>query len=210
MMRNAAATLTGIVLASLGFGCAIAEDKVNFTVLQSDEVLGSNNAPVTLVQYGSPSCPVCAHFDIDAFPLIKRKYIDTGKVRFVFRVFPLRPEDGDAEKLARCATGTGYFQFMDILFRNQMKWDPEFGVSDSRTQMISLATASGLTEDQAIACLNDRSLDARINKIAQDAQAQYGISGTPMFIIDGSVQRSGFRSLGELTNALDIELAKRL
>ena len=203
--------ILGLALpASMGQGRATAEDIANPAIFPPDRILGAANAPVTLIQYASPSCPVCAHFQVDAFPLIKEKYIDTGKVRFVFRVFPLRPEDGDAEKLARCAPHDGYFRFMDVLFRNQEKWDPEFGISDSRTQLIALATASGLTVEQAVSCNNEKSLDAKINALAEDAELRYGVNGTPTFVIDGSALPSGYRTLDELTKPLDAELAKKL
>ena len=165
------------------------------------------DAPVTLIQYASPSCPVCAHFHADVFPAIKRKYIDTGKVRLVFRLFALRALDGDAEKLARCAPD--YFGFMDVLFRNQDKWDPEFGIADSRPPLLALAASSGLSADKANACINDTSQDARINAVAQEAQSRYHVRGTPTFVIDGVVQPSGYQPADEFGRTLDAELAKK-
>ena len=178
-----------------------------FEVSASDEVMGNANAPVTLIQYASPSCPVCAHFHADVFPAIKREYIDSGRVRLVYRLFPLRAQDGDAEKLARCAPD--YFGFMDVLFRNQDKWDPEFGISDSRAPLLALASSSGLSADKANACINDTSQDARINAVAQEAQSRYHVRGTPTFVIDGVVQPSGYQPADEFGRTLDAELAKK-
>ena len=100
-----------------------AAKNVGFTVLPSDRTMGNPKAPVTVIEYGAPTCPICAHFDANEFPQLKKKYIDTGKVFYVFRVFPLRPMDGDVEKMARCLPEDKYFAFIDLLFRNQPKWD---------------------------------------------------------------------------------------
>jgi protein-disulfide isomerase len=202
-MRRAAISLT-VILPLILSGWAWAQ---GFEVSASDEVMGNSNAPVTLIQYASPSCPVCAHFHADVFPAIKRKYIDSGKVRLVFRLFALRAQDGDAEKLARCAPD--YFGFMDVLFRNQDKWDPEFGIADSRPPLLALAASSGLTADRANTCINDKSLDTRINAVAQEAESRYGVNGTPAFVIDGAVQPIGYRSPDELIKPLDDALAKK-
>ena len=205
-MRHAVKSLA-VILPLILSGAAVAQSVPGFTVSASDEVLGAADAPVTLIQYASPSCPVCAHFHADVFPAIKRKYIDTGKVRLVFRLFALRAQDGDAEKLARCAPD--YFGFMDVLFRNQDKWDPEFGISDSRPPLLALAASSGLSADKANACINDTSQDARINAVAQEAQARYHVRGTPTFVIDGVVQPSGYQPADEFGRTLDAELAKK-
>jgi protein-disulfide isomerase len=178
-----------------------------FEVSASDEVMGRADAPVTLIEYASPSCPFCARFHAEAFPAIKQKYIDSGKVRIVFRLFPLRAIDGDAEKLARCALD--YFRFMDVLFRNQSKWDPEYGISDSRPPLLALAASSDLTAAQANNCINNTALDSRINAVAQEAESRYGVNGTPAFVIDGAVQPIGYRSPDELIKPLDDALAKK-
>ncbi len=205
-MRHAVKSLA-VILPLILSGAAVAQAVPGFTVSASDEVLGAADAPVTLIQYASPSCPVCAHFHADVFPAIKRKYIDTGKVRLVFRLFALRAQDGDAEKLARCAPD--YFGFMDVLFRNQDKWDPEFGIADSRPPLLALAASSGLGADKANACINDTSQDARINAVAQEAEARYHVHGTPTFVIDGVVQPSGYQPADEFGRTLDAELAKK-
>ena len=74
--------------------------------------------------------PHCAHFNADVIPHLNSNYIDTGKVYYVFRVFPIGAADVPAEALARCQPADNYFQFIDLLFRNQAKWDPENGVTD--------------------------------------------------------------------------------
>src|SRR5215469_16865121 len=161
----------GLAIARLVIDCqseaiAAASDDLHFSVSAFDRTLGNPEAHITLIEYGAPSCPVCARFNEDVFPLIKEKYIDTGKVRYVFRVFPLRVEDGEVEKLARCMPKNKYFGFMDILFRNQVKWDPEFNVNDPRPVLLTLAESLGLPDSEGANCIDDTSLDKTINAIA--------------------------------------------
>jgi protein-disulfide isomerase len=198
-----------ICSATADHGQALADtSRRNVSVTAFDRTLGNAGAPVTLIEYGAPSCPVCAHFNANVFPLIKQKYVDTGKVRYVFRVFPLRAEDGEAEKLARCVPKSRYFQFMDLLFGNQSKWDPEFAVSDSRTALLNLAESIGIAHTRAIACIDDAALDTTINRNANEAQIKYGVTGTPTFVIDGAPQSPGYRSFDELSALLDAKRTK--
>src|SRR5271165_3786716 len=87
-----------------------------------DQVLGADNAPVTIVEYASMTCPHCAQFQAKTFPKLKERYIDTGKVRFIFREFPLDPLAAGAFMLARCADKDKYFAVIDLLFGTQRDW----------------------------------------------------------------------------------------
>jgi len=204
-MRPLASIATILSLTCL----TIAVNSQESAITLNDQTLGSPEAPVTLIEYGAPSCPVCARFNADVFPRIKRKYIDTGKVRYIFRLFPLRAEDTEAERLARCMPGNKYFQFMDMLFETQNKWDPEFDAVDPRQALLTLAETTGLPQAKAAECIGDASLDPVISKIAKDAQVKYAVNGTPTFVINGIAQSSGFRSFKELSALLDTELKRR-
>jgi protein-disulfide isomerase len=174
-----------------------------------DRTMGDANAPVTLIEYASPSCPVCARFQSVAFPRIKAAYIDTGKVRYVLRVFPLRPEDGMAEKIARCLPPNKYFDVFDLLLSNQPIWDPENGVQDVRGGLVQVGRLAGLTDEQAKECIDSTALDGIMNAIARDGAQKYNVNGTPTFIIDGIAQKSGVIPFDTLAGLLDAELAKR-
>src|ERR1700687_5944958 len=87
-----------------------------------DESLGSANAPVTIIEYASMTCPHCAHFHETTFPELKKKYIDTGKVRFIFREFPLDSVAATAFMVARCADKDKYFPMIEVLFQQQNTW----------------------------------------------------------------------------------------
>ena len=180
-----------------------------YTLTAHDRTLGNPKAKVVLIEYAAPSCPVCAHFNSDTFPLLKQNYIDTGKVYYVFRLFPLRPDDGSAEKLARCLPEDKYFSFIDLLFRNQPTWDVEYGVLDVHGGLIRLARIAGMSAEQADKCMNDTSLDKTINQVAQDGETKYHITGTPTIVVDGVAQPSGFIPYDDLKKTLDAELAKK-
>ena len=94
------------------------------------------------------------------FPQLKAKYIDTGKIFYVFRVFPLRPDDGAAEKIARCLPEDKYFSFIDLLFRNQPKWDVEYGVQSPEgvhDGLVLLGRIAGMSAEQVDQCIDEQS-----------------------------------------------------
>ena len=180
-----------------------------YTLTTRDRTLGNPKAPVVVLEYAAPSCPVCAHFNENTFPQFKQNYIDTGKVYYVFRVFPLRSDDGAAEKIARCLPEDKYFPFIDLLFRNQSKWDVEYGVQDVRGELARMARVAGLSADQADKCMDDTSLDSTINQVAQDGGDKYNITGTPTIVVAGVAQPSGDIPYDSLKKTLDAALAKK-
>lgn len=161
-----------------------------YTVAGDDHTMGSPKAPVVIIEYAAPTCPHCAHFDEDVFPQIKQNYIDTGKVFYVFRVFPLHPSDGAAEAMARCLPKDNYFEFIDLLFRNQREWDWEYQVGDIHGGLVKMGRIAGMSADQVDKCIADKAVAEHINKVAQDGQARYNITGTPTFVINGAVHSS--------------------
>ena len=182
------------------------------SITPSDMTLGSAKAPVKVIEYGAPSCPVCARFEMDNFDQLKRAYIDTGKVYFVFRVFPINgAADGAAEGLARCAGQTssvGYFHFIDLLFRNQKDWDPEFGPPNGvHAGLLKLARIAGI-EGEADTCMGDRANAERVNQTAKDAVEHYNINATPTLVINGVVQQPGYIEWPALKSMLDAFVAK--
>jgi protein-disulfide isomerase len=178
-----------------------------FTIVSTDRTLGNPKAKVTLIEYAAPSCPVCAAFNAQSFATLKAKYIDSGKVFYVFRVFPLRADDGTAEKIARCLPEDKYFSFIDLLFRNQPKWDVEYGVTDVHAGLVLMGRIAGMSADQVDKCIDNKTEDDRINKVAADGESKYNISGTPTFVVDGNAQPAG-NDYDGLSKVLDAELAK--
>ncbi len=182
-------------------GAALA--KADFEVKSADRVPGNAKAKVTLIEYAAFTCPHCAAWNELAFSLLKKNYIDTGKVRYVFRLFARGPQDGMAEKLARCAPREKYFAMADAIFRSQPKWDYEFGVQDGRAQLVKLGQEMGLKADQINKCMDSTADNARINATGQEAVSRYGLTGTPTFVINGTALESGALPYDELAKKLD-------
>lgn len=188
-----------------------------FEIRPTDRMLGNRNSKVVLIEYAAPSCPVCANFNATTFPRIREKYIDTNKILYIFRVFPLRSDDGMAEKIARCLPEDKYFAFIDLLFKNQSKWDVEYSSENPalatpegvHSGLVLLGRIAGMSAEQVDQCMSNKAEDERINKVASDGEARYGINATPTFILNGVKIGSGNLPFDTLSKLLDTELAKQ-
>ncbi|MDQ0349571.1 DsbA family protein [Ancylobacter vacuolatus] len=147
-----------------------------------DQVLGKADAPVTIVEYASLTCGHCAHFHETTYPVLKEKYIDTGKVRFILREFPLDIVAKAAFMLARCGGEGKYYPMTDTLFETQKNW--AFS-SNPAQALLAIAKQSGMTEAQFNACLNDTALAGQIDEVAKRGATEFGIDSTPTFFING-------------------------
>ena len=197
---------------------AVALSGQGFEVTTSDRTIGDPKAKLVLIEYAAPICPHCARFSANVFPQVKKNYIDTGKVLYVFRVFPLAAADGAAEKLARCVPRGRYFEVIDLLFRNQPLWDPEYGEQTAALQtpegvhagLIKIAAMAGLSAAEADKCMNSSADDERINKVGMEAQSRYNINSTPSFVLDGALLQPPYMtewSYDDIAKALDSALA---
>lgn len=180
----------------------------SFTITADDHTMGSSKAKVTVIEYAAPTCPHCAHFNETVFPLMKAQYIDTGKVYYVFRVFPLHPSDGAVEAMALCLPKDTYFQFIDQMFRNQPQWDWEYQVTDIHGGLVKMGRIAGMSPEQVDKCIADKAVEERVNKVAQDGQTRYNISATPTFVLNG-YPRTDVASWPDMQKALDALLAKK-
>ena len=179
------------------------------TITAADRTLGNPKAPITMVEYAAPTCPHCAHFNGTMFPFIKRNYIDTGKVYYVFRVFPLSQVDIAAESMARCLPASNYFQFIDLLFRNQPKWDPDgYQIPDVHAALVDMGRIAGLSPEQVDKCINDEGAQKRATDVGLYANKTYGINGTPTFLVNGQIAPP-FATPDDVKKYLDAVLAKK-
>jgi protein-disulfide isomerase len=195
-----------------GSGDAATTNGQGYQILPSDRTLGNPKSKVVLIEYAAPSCPVCAAFNVQSFPQLKAHYIDTGKIFYVFRVFPLRSDDGSAEKIARCLPEDKYFAFIDLLFKNQPKWDVEYGVpapEGVHDGLVLLGRIAGMSREQVDQCMVNKAEDDRINTVSSDAQARYSVNATPTFILNGVSIGSGNIPFETMSKLLDTELAKQ-
>jgi protein-disulfide isomerase len=182
--------------------------KFKIALSSYDRPQGDPKAPVTMVEYAAPTCPVCAHFDMAMFPALKRNYIDTGKVYYVFRVFPLQQVDVAADAMARCLPADNYFQFIDLLYRNQSKWDPDgYQIPDVHAALVGMGQIAGMDAALTDKCIGDTAMQKRITDVGTYAQMHYGVNGTPTFIVNGETSPF-FRTPDDVKNYLDSVLAK--
>ncbi|MBR0685111.1 DsbA family protein [Bradyrhizobium manausense] len=149
-----------------------------------DMALGPKDAAVTITEFASMTCPHCAAFNEQVFPKIKSEYIDTGKIRYVFREFPLDIKAAAGSMLSRCIAkddAPKYFAVTDMLFRQQNDWV----VKNTTETLTRIGKQAGLTQQQVEACLKDQAL---LDKIAADqkyASDVLKVDSTPTFFING-------------------------
>lgn len=181
-------------------------------VLRADDfTMGDPKAPVVLLEYAAPTCPHCAHMTLTLIPKVKETFIDKGKVFFIYRPFPLNSTDFAVEAIARkCLPADKYFQFLDLMFRNQPKWDPDgYVIPDVGAAVKQMARIMGITPDQADQCMTDREELNRIDSIRNDAIARYQISSTPTLILDGVKLEGAERTWPGLKAKIESLLAKK-
>jgi protein-disulfide isomerase len=147
-----------------------------------EHVLGKADAPLTIIEYASMTCPHCAHFDTETMPRIKSEYIDKGLVRFVFRPFPLDALAARASLMAQCAPADGYFPMIDILFRSQTEWAR---ATDPAAALKQIGRTAGLSDADIDRCTADQAALDRIIAGIKEAQTKFGVDSTPSFVING-------------------------
>jgi protein-disulfide isomerase len=162
------------------------------------EVLGSADAPVTIVEYASLTCGHCAAFHMQTFPALKEKYIDTGKVRFIMREFPLDPLAAAAFMLSRCAGDGKYYQMVDLFFEKQADWTR---TDDPVAALMNLSKQAGFTQESFEACLTNQELLDGVNAV-KDRGATFGVDSTPTFFVNGQMVR-GAKTIGEFDAILE-------
>jgi protein-disulfide isomerase len=163
------------------------------------ELIMGDASGVPVVEYGSLTCPHCATFSREIFPELKKDYIDTGKVRFIFREFSRNSLDVAAFLLARCVGDDKAFAAVELLFSQQDKWA---FVDKPLEPLIAAMRPAGLTHDQAMACLKDQAKADAMLAIEKRATDEIKMTGTPTFVIDGKVY-GGELSIDQLKAILD-------
>lgn len=149
----------------------------------TEAVLGAADAPVTVIEYASMTCPHCAQFHAKAMPTLKDEYIATGKVRLVYRDFPLDAMALKAAVIARCGGGERYFAFVDVIYGQQQGWARS---PDPVAALKQLVQVGGLTPGQVDACLADKGLEETVLRNRLAGQNEHKVEATPTFIVNGN------------------------
>ncbi len=159
---------------------------------------GKADAPVTVIEYASMTCPHCAHFHETVYPEFKKAYIDTGKVRFIFREFPLDPLAAAGFMLARCGDKDKYFPMIETLFAQQKDWV----VQKPLGPLLAIAKQAGFTQETFDQCLANQKILDGIEEVRSRAAGKFQVSSTPTFFVNGKMLR-GAPTMEELSKQID-------
>ena len=163
-----------------------------------DQVLGKADAPVTIVEYASMTCPHCAHFHETTLPAIKAKYIDTGKARLIFREFPFDPRAEAGFMLARCSD-TNYFPMVDVLFKQQENWA---AAQNAQEALLNISKLAGFSQQTFEACLTNQKLLDDVRAVRDRGAKEFGVDSTPTFFINGKTYK-GALTVDEMSAIID-------
>jgi protein-disulfide isomerase len=177
-----------------------------------DIMLGKADAPVTFIEYASMTCPHCAHFSQTTFPAFKTKYVDSGKVHFIFREFPLDELAVAASMLVRCAAtgadktkvdGEKAMAMIEVLFNSQDKWEAKNPIPPLQ----QIAKQAGITDKMFDECLKDQKLYNDILAVRERASKEYKVESTPTLFVNGKMIKGGVE-IDELDKAIEPLLPK--
>jgi len=173
---------------------APSEDAGSFTI-------GNPDAPITILEFSSLSCPHCASFHAGALPDIKKDYVDTGKVKFVFRDFPLNGSAVSASLLLKCVPLNERYDFMEMLFNQQSDWAFD---GNYQTKLKQYAALIGIGTDKAESCMNDSATEKAMFDTMREGNSTHEITSTPTFVIQpGDEKLTGSQSYGAFSSRIE-------
>ena len=165
----------------------------------ADKVLGNPDAPVTVIEYASPTCPHCATFHNTVYEPFKQAYIDTGKVKFILRPFVRNVQDAVVFMLAEAAGETNYHNVIGTYFKTQTEWGTS---ATQRDALFAVAAQLGFTRESFDAALTNQDLFTGMEAIREQALNEFGLQGTPTFYVNGKTL-SGDKTLEQLAAEID-------
>lgn len=175
----------------------------NIEITSQDFTLGRPDAPVTIIEYASLTCPHCARFHNNVLPTVKKDYVETGKVRLVYRDFPLDRIALAAAMLARCSGRDRFFGFIDMLYKSQPRWSRSSNPIESLGQ---IARLGGITPEAFDACMKNTKMQESILKQRMEASRKFKITATPTIFINGGKYSS--LEVGQLRAVVESILPK--
>lgn len=199
--RRTAVTLAAAVIGSLAFTAPLMAAEAAKTPVYREYVEGNPKAKVTVIEYASLTCPHCAHFAQESLPKLKAEYIDTGKIKFIFRDFPLDQLAMGAALLARCAPNDRGMTMVEMMFKNQQEW---MAAEDRLKVLRGYAQLAGMDDAAVDACLKNEAILKELNEVREKALSLYKVKSTPTFFV-GEEQVEGADYEG-LKKAIDKQL----
>ncbi len=163
-----------------------------------DQILGKEDAPVTVIEYASMTCGHCAMFHTNTYPEFKKRYVDTGKAKYILREFPLDPLAAGAFMLARCAGKDRYFPLVETLFQQQRNWVVQKPIEP----LFAIAKQAGFTQQSFDACLQDQKMLDAIEWVRARGADKFKVDSTPTFFINGKIFK-GALSIEDMAKAID-------
>jgi protein-disulfide isomerase len=163
-----------------------------------DVVMGDAKAPVTIIEYASMTCSHCAAFHNTTYPELKKKYIDTGKVKYILREFPLDPLAAAGFMLARCGGGDKYYPIVEMLFQKQNEWVTQNPIPP----LLALAKQAGFSQESFESCLKDQKILEAIENVRTHGAEKLAVNSTPTFFINGK-KVSGSMTIDELDKQIE-------
>tara|TARA_B100001057_G_C22527050_1_gene824268 strand:+ start:65 stop:676 length:612 start_codon:yes stop_codon:yes gene_type:complete len=188
-----------------GFACK-AENQEILDIQDNDFFIGSNEAPITIIEYASMSCSHCADFHNNTLDDLKAEYIDTGKVKFVFRDFPFNYPALAGSMMMRCVPNDVRYDYMNGLYMLQKNWVFR-DHNKTRTELYKIMQSGGMKQADFDACLSDINLENDLLEGVMSAQRNLNIRSTPSFVING-VLYSGNKNIKEFRQIIDIILSQ--
>lgn len=170
----------------------------------SDLVFGKDNAPVVMVEYASLSCPHCAKFYKENFHELEKKYFEPGKVKLVYRDYPLNQPALEAAQMVHCAKKEMHSNYLKVLFSTQEKWAYDVNYHES---LAGIAALGGMDRKTFDTCIANKDIQSAILLTYQEARGKFGVTSTPSIYINGT-QLKGSHSLDSVVKALETELVK--
>jgi protein-disulfide isomerase len=175
--------------------------KETYEVTANDYVLGKADAPLTIIEYASMTCIHCARFSREVYPTLKADYIDKGYVRYVFREFPLDEVALTASVVGRCLARDQYLSYVELMYHELENW-AQPADNNLRGSIKEMARRAGMSGDDFEKCLSTEEDAKKVVEIRTKANADYCISGTPYFLLDGKKLASGEIPWSELDDKL--------
>lgn len=158
-------------------------DAATLALTADDRILGNKDAPITIIEYASLTCPHCMHFATDVLPALKKKWIDTGKAKLVMRDYPLDGLALKAAQIARCAAPDKFYPFVDTLFQTQDKWAT---AKDPQAELQRLALMGGMGKKQFDDCLANKTIENEVIGSRLVATQKLNVNATPTFFVNGT------------------------